>query len=38
VIAGATSVDQVRANATAANWKLSPADFVEIDKILTQPA
>jgi aryl-alcohol dehydrogenase-like predicted oxidoreductase len=38
VIAGATSPEQVRSNATAVNWNLSPADLAEIDKILAQPA
>jgi aryl-alcohol dehydrogenase-like predicted oxidoreductase len=30
VIAGATSPEQVKANAPAANWKLTPADLAEI--------
>jgi aryl-alcohol dehydrogenase-like predicted oxidoreductase len=37
VIAGATSAAQVRANAAAARWTLSAADFAEIDRI-TPPA
>ncbi len=31
VIAGATSAGQVRANASAANWKLTPEEMAEID-------
>jgi aryl-alcohol dehydrogenase-like predicted oxidoreductase len=38
VIAGATSEQQVRSNAGAAGWKLTPADLAEIDRILGQPA
>jgi len=34
VIAGATSVDQVRANAASPNWELSSADIEAIDEIL----
>jgi aryl-alcohol dehydrogenase-like predicted oxidoreductase len=34
VIAGATSVEQVKANAAAPNWKLSSADIEAIDEIL----
>jgi aryl-alcohol dehydrogenase-like predicted oxidoreductase len=33
VIAGATTPEQVRANAQAANWKLTDSDLVEIDRI-----
>src|SRR5262245_34992346 len=33
VIAGATSPDQVRANAAAVNWRLTPADLAEIDRL-----
>ncbi|HWG06294.1 MAG TPA: aldo/keto reductase [Beijerinckiaceae bacterium] len=33
VMAGATSPEQIRANAAAANWHLSPEDYAEIDKI-----
>lgn len=38
VIAGATSEQQVRSNAGAAGWKLTPADLAEVDRILQQPA
>jgi aryl-alcohol dehydrogenase-like predicted oxidoreductase len=38
VIAGATSTEQVRANASAAGWALTPAELAEIDRILAQPA
>jgi aryl-alcohol dehydrogenase-like predicted oxidoreductase len=31
VIAGATSADQIRANAAAADWRLAPHDLEEID-------
>jgi aryl-alcohol dehydrogenase-like predicted oxidoreductase len=34
VIAGATRPDQVRANAAAASWKLTPEDIEAIDEIL----
>ncbi|GAC1420083.1 MAG: aldo/keto reductase [Gemmatimonadaceae bacterium] len=34
VIAGATSAEQLRANAAAATWKLTPDDLVEIDALL----
>ena len=33
VITGAKTVDQVRTNAAAANWKLAPADLAAIDAI-----
>jgi aryl-alcohol dehydrogenase-like predicted oxidoreductase len=33
VIAGATSAGQVRANAAAGQWRLSPGDVVEIDAL-----
>jgi aryl-alcohol dehydrogenase-like predicted oxidoreductase len=33
VIAGATSPEQVRANAEAAKWELYPEDLEEIDRI-----
>ena len=33
VIAGATMPEQVRANAAAANWKLSAAEFTEVDAL-----
>jgi aryl-alcohol dehydrogenase-like predicted oxidoreductase len=36
VIAGATSVTQIRTNASAGGWKLSPKDLEEIDS-LAQP-
>lgn len=35
VIAGATKPEQVKANAAAANWKLTQADFDEVEKILS---
>ena len=35
VIAGTTTVEQVRANAAAPNWKLSSADILAIDEILS---
>ncbi len=34
VIAGAKTADQVQANSEAASWKLTAADFDEIDRIL----
>jgi aryl-alcohol dehydrogenase-like predicted oxidoreductase len=37
VIAGATKVEQIHANAAAANWKLSDVDLQEIDTLLTEP-
>jgi aryl-alcohol dehydrogenase-like predicted oxidoreductase len=37
VIAGATSPDQVKANAAAAGWRLSEADLAELENILSQP-
>jgi aryl-alcohol dehydrogenase-like predicted oxidoreductase len=33
VIAGATSPEQVRANAAAVSWRLTPEDLAEIDRI-----
>jgi len=33
VIAGAKTAEQVRANSTAASWKLTPADLAEVDRI-----
>jgi aryl-alcohol dehydrogenase-like predicted oxidoreductase len=33
IIAGATKPEQLEANADAANWKLTPEDLAEIDKI-----
>jgi aryl-alcohol dehydrogenase-like predicted oxidoreductase len=38
VIAGAKSPEQVRANAAAASWKMSGAEFDEIDQIVSPPA
>jgi aryl-alcohol dehydrogenase-like predicted oxidoreductase len=38
VIAGATSAQQVRDNARAADWKLTPADLDEIDSLLRATA
>lgn len=38
VIAGATLSQQVRSNAGASGWKLTPADLAEVDRILRQPA
>jgi aryl-alcohol dehydrogenase-like predicted oxidoreductase len=35
VIAGATSPDQVRANAAAANWRLSASDLASVEGILS---
>ncbi|WP_436524699.1 aldo/keto reductase [Actinoplanes sp. HUAS TT8] len=35
VIAGATTADQVRANAAAATWELTPADLAALDTILS---
>ena len=34
VIAGATSPDQVRTNAAAADWKLTSAEMAEVDAIV----
>jgi aryl-alcohol dehydrogenase-like predicted oxidoreductase len=34
VIAGATTPEQVRANAAAANWKLSAEELAEVDKLV----
>jgi aryl-alcohol dehydrogenase-like predicted oxidoreductase len=34
VIAGATSVEQVHANASSPNWALKPSDLETIDEIL----
>jgi aryl-alcohol dehydrogenase-like predicted oxidoreductase len=34
VIAGATSADQIRSNAAAADWRLAPNDLDEIDSLL----
>jgi len=38
VIAGAKSPEQVRANAAAANWKMSGAELDEIGRIVSPPA
>jgi aryl-alcohol dehydrogenase-like predicted oxidoreductase len=38
VIAGATSPEQVKANASAPRWKLTAADLQEIDSLLAQPS
>jgi aryl-alcohol dehydrogenase-like predicted oxidoreductase len=35
VIAGATSAEQVKANAAAVSWKLTPDDLVQVDRILS---
>jgi len=37
VIAGATSPDQVRANAAAVNWRLAPEEIAEIDRLAPPP-
>jgi aryl-alcohol dehydrogenase-like predicted oxidoreductase len=37
VIAGATSPEQVRANAAAANWSLTPHELAEIDRLAPPP-
>ena len=36
IIAGAVTAEQVRANASAASWKLTPEDLQEIDRLLAQ--
>jgi aryl-alcohol dehydrogenase-like predicted oxidoreductase len=38
VIAGATSAEQVRANAAAGEWEPTPDELEEIDKIVPAPA
>ena len=38
VIAGATNIEQVKANARAADWQLSKDDKKEVDAILTSAA
>lgn len=38
VIAGAMNPQQVKANAAAANWRMSAEDLAAIDSILAQPA
>jgi aryl-alcohol dehydrogenase-like predicted oxidoreductase len=35
VIAGAKTAEQVRANSSAASWKLSAADLAEVGKLLS---
>jgi aryl-alcohol dehydrogenase-like predicted oxidoreductase len=37
VIAGATTPDQVKANAAAADWIPARADLAELDKIVPPP-
>ncbi len=37
VIAGATSVDQVKANAAAASWRLTEEELAEVDRIIPPP-
>ena len=37
VIAGATSADQIKSNAAAADWRLAPHDLEEIDSLLRGP-
>ncbi|MCS6303063.1 MAG: aldo/keto reductase [Nitrospira sp.] len=37
IIAGATSPEQVKTNATAAGWRLTDTELGEIDAILSQP-
>lgn len=34
VISGATRVDQIKLNAAAANWQLTPEEFAEVNEIL----
>ena len=38
VIAGATKIEQVRANTAAASWRLTDAELAEIDAIVGTPA
>ena len=38
VIAGATKAEQVKANAGAAGWKLTPDDLAAVESIVSQPA
>jgi aryl-alcohol dehydrogenase-like predicted oxidoreductase len=38
LIAGAKTPEQVKANAAAASWKLSPEEVEEVDRVLLQPA
>jgi aryl-alcohol dehydrogenase-like predicted oxidoreductase len=35
VIAGSARPEQVKSNAAAVNWKLTPADLAQVEKILT---
>ena len=37
VIAGATKVEQVRANAGAGQWRLSPGDVADVDALAPEP-
>jgi len=37
VIAGATSPEQVKANAAAADWIPSPAELAELDQLVPPP-
>lgn len=37
VIAGATSIEQVKANASATGWRLSEAEIVEVARIVERP-
>jgi aryl-alcohol dehydrogenase-like predicted oxidoreductase len=38
VIAGATSSEQARSNATAASWELTDTELAEVDSIVTRPS
>ena len=38
VIAGATKVEQVRANADAGQWRLSPGDVADVDALAPDPS
>ncbi len=37
VIAGATSTEQIHANAAAASWQMTESELAEIDKIVSKP-
>ena len=37
IIAGATRPEQVAANATSVDWKLTPAEIAEVDRITAKP-
>jgi aryl-alcohol dehydrogenase-like predicted oxidoreductase len=37
VIAGATSPEQARSNATAASWELTDTELAGVDSIVTHP-